>query len=94
MGHSPVLEEEMALEKGASIFPANGAFICPVSPWEYPYYPTIKILTEALRIDPRRAEKVIERNSLLELKMVSYLFDLHLFELRLWGQSLLRSRWI
>src|SRR5215213_7904843 len=31
-----VLEEEMAIEKGVSIFPANGAFICPCLPVGWP----------------------------------------------------------
>jgi hypothetical protein len=44
--------------------------------------PAIKIATEALRMDSRRSQRVLEVCSPLILKLMSYLFDLLLFELR------------
>ena len=67
----PRLEEESDLEKGIErITPANEAFICSYVPERYP---TIKILTKALRRHPRRSQRVLEVSSPSILKRMSSL---------------------
>jgi hypothetical protein len=58
----------------------------PVRFLEYTFLP--EGVAEALRSHSRRSQRVLGVYSPFILKLVSCLFYLHLFELRLWVQSL------